>query len=208
MGGAVTSMGGAVTSSGGATTSSGGSTSGPGVSWTVEEGAFASAGSWQGYVWNAADSGSTITPDTFEDTVAGDELCVSGTVGEDPDYGGNAMIGWNINQESGDTAKSSVSLTSADSITVTYTNTGGSPLRIQIQTEDGESDAEARWCHDLPTGTGTKTATFTLGEFNTACWDGSGTDFTSAAIEAAIVAVPGKNNADVAFDFCVQGISD
>jgi hypothetical protein len=173
--------------------------------YTVDDGGYVTTCSWHGYAWTGAgpDATSTIQPAGFGSVTAGTRLCASGTVGADPDYAGYAMIGSNINQnDTGDAESPNPAIApQGNGLYVSVTNSAANSLRIQIQDDLGGDDANHRWCA-LYSGPGV----IPWGNFNTACWDDSGSSYAREPINAVIVAVPGDNTNDTPFDFCVNEI--
>ncbi len=160
---------------------------------------------WEGYLFtttDATDIGTEISPAEGEAFVGAD-LCVSGTVAADVDYGGFAMLGWNIsqtiNEETFEGEEANEIATSGTGITYNIVNNNPSTsLRIQLQ-DNSDTDA-GRWCADV-TGT---TGTIEWSDFNTTCWNGLGDDFSvGTQISSIAVQVAGTAADDVPFDFCL-----
>jgi hypothetical protein len=218
--GGTTPIGGALPT-GGVGTTGGAATGGTTVvpptpieGYAVEAGGYVKTCGMAGYAWvsagpptpdNTTGSLSSIVPDGFSTVLAGDPLCASGSVAADAAYGGYAMVGVNIGQVPGeDTPNVNVQLTGTG-LQVSVTNNGGSQLRIQIQDDLGADDAAHRWCANLPAS---GEATLAWADFNTTCWAPTdGVAYAGEPINAVLVLVPGKNNADVAFDFCLNGFT-
>ncbi len=220
-GGVTPTTGGAPITGGAPTTGGLGTTGGepptPIEGYAVEEGGFVRTCGMSGYSWVAAgpatannDTGvlSSISPADFSAVAAGEALCAAGVVAADDDYGGYAMIGVNIGQEpslvEGEETPNVNITPTGTGLTVSVTNNAGGALRVQIQDDLGGDDAEHRWCANLPAS---GQATIEWGEFNTACWDDSGTFYAGAPINAVLVLVPGKQSTDTAFDFCLNGFT-
>ena len=204
-GGYPTASGGYPTTFGGYPTASGGGPS-TGGSLNVTAGGYVQSSTYQGYAWTAAGPGteSTITPTDFASLVSDTQLCVSGSVGARPDYGGYAMLGINLNQATtGGTGSEGTYTPTGGSVTVGVTNTGGSTLWVQIQAPGGDTDANLRWCAIL-TGSG---GTIALSSFNTKCWDNSGTAYAGQALQALMIFVPGGNATATSFNFCLTALT-
>lgn len=176
---------------------------GPLPGFFVEAGGYVTSGDWHGYAWTGTDevAGSTITPTDFESISAGESLCVSGRVGADPDYGGFAMLGLNLNQDiEGDASESSWTPWGAG-IAYDIADAADSVLRILLVAE--QNDADATWCAPVTAGSGI----IAWSDFNTQCWDNMGEPYDGMTpLKSAIVFVPGSSASDVPFDFCLNGL--
>ncbi len=171
----------------------------------VGEGGYYTAGDWGGYAWTATDSASasTITPSDFDGLAAGSSLCVEGVVAATSDYSGVAILGINLNQPTGDPApEPSTWLPTNSGIQYSITNTGESPLRIQIQAPGGDVNENARWCAPVVGSSGS----IYWSDFNTACWDGSGSTYDGSGLEAVMVLVPG-DQVSIPYSFCLNSLS-
>jgi hypothetical protein len=84
----------------------------------------------------------------------------------------------------------------------------GATLRIQVQGPTGAFNENDRWCYTITPVTGPVFAPYN--QFNTKCWDGTGTTFNPAtnAISAISFLVPGVEGADTAFDYCIFGFAE
>jgi hypothetical protein len=207
-GGYPTSTGGVNTATGGVPGNTGGVSSGGG-SLNVTAGGYVQSSTYKGYAWTGTENptkGSTITPPNFETVTTASQLCVSGSVAADASYGGVAMLGVNLNQATTGGTGSELTYTppAGGSVTVSVTNTGGSPLRVQIQGAGGATDANQRWCATL-TGTG---ATIALSSFNTQCWEGgAGVAYAGQPLQALMILVPGGNATATSFNFCLNSLT-
>ncbi len=182
---------------------SGGGSSGDGG--LMSGGGYLVSGAWHGYVWTSASgTGSTITPMDFSMDTAGQPFCAMGTVAPMADYSGTAIVGYNLDQDTGMGSPTNTVVPTATGLVVNVTNTGMSTLRVQLQGPNGATDATQRWCATI-TGTG---GTIPYSSFNTACWDGSGTAYSGQPIVAAQILVPGDNMVAVPYNFCLNSISD
>lgn len=196
---------GGATGSGGS--SSGGSNSGggdaggaPGTdpkSEFVTDG-LGESGDWKGYLWTAAETGSTIEPGEF----TGDIICAEGTLGAA--YEEWAMVGWNINQEVGEDGMGGDVLDMVPGGTgVTYSVENRSTtvgLRIQIQSTD-----ESSWCAavDEPSGT------IPWDEFTVDCWEDGGEvyDPSTPISQISVQAYSPSNMKTSDFDYCVINLA-
>lgn len=210
-GGATGTGGAGATGGGSAAPSTGGGSNTPipeNSTYVVEAGGFVRSGTWAGYAWPATEDptvGSTITPANFEAVVAGETLCVSGSVAAEPEFQGVAMLGFNVNQpiEGGDGSELTWAYAGTTGVEYAVTMNVESPLRIQIQGALGYPD-EA-WCANTTGATGLIPWT----DFNKTCWDNKGTYYDAdgyPALEAVMFLVPGDDTAATPFDFCVSSI--
>ena len=175
-------------------------------SYTVGDGAYVTTCSWKGFAWTSAgpDATSSIQPANFNRVRAGGDLCVSGTVGADPDYAGYAMILFNLNQANpqGDVEQPNAEIVpQGNGLYVDVTNSANNDLRIQIQDSLGADSADHRWCALY-----SRAGVIAWNTFNTACWDNSGSAYAREPINAVAVAVPGDSGSDTPFDYCVNEI--
>jgi hypothetical protein len=73
-------------------------------------------------------------------------------------------------------------------------------LRLELTGPDGV------WCYELPVVRGQAFAPYS--EFNTACWDGSGTAYSGTPVSSLGFEVPGREVQNLDYDFCVAGFAD
>ena len=226
-GGFMPAVGGSMIYPGGGKGGAGGSPSIPGFS--IDAGGYVLANTWHGYAWPAGvTSGAagaattTIDPANFSAVAAGaTELCVSGSIGQASDYGGAAMIAVNVNQgqiadDAGNNPNGVVSI-GGSGITVTYSQTVRTEIRIEIQTPAGENDPTGRWCAVLRGAVAgeTVTETVTWQQFwggtsvtTDGCWNSGGNHPpVGTQIQTVGLLVPGGNSAAVPFNFCLQGLA-
>ncbi len=152
-----------------------------------------------GYVSSSASgSGSTIGL-TYNAT----SFCASGSVGVSTTYKSWAVVSFNVNQSQSGVSGSTEPLPLTGSeIAVSYANPAGSTLEFQLW------DGTNFWCYYLPPSTGTTTTNIPFSKLNTACWDGSGTPFTSGtAITSVQLVVPGSATSATPFDYCFLGLT-
>jgi hypothetical protein len=190
------------------TTDASTSTTGGGTSGVDAGGGYFESGAWHGYVWASPGevAGTTIAPDDFTMHPDGDPYCVAGSVGPDPDYGGVALLGFNVNQAAGADAIMDA-VPTGTGIAVNFNKSIGSTLRIQIQGVNGETDANDRWCYEIADAAGPVFAPYA--DFNTECWTGGmGTAYANQPISAVVFLVPGDDMDAVAYDYCVDGFAD
>ncbi|HEY4106352.1 MAG TPA: hypothetical protein VGM44_20775 [Polyangiaceae bacterium] len=183
---------------------SGGGTTGAGGAG-MSGGGYLVSGAWHGYVYTSATgTGSSILPMDFSMNSAGQPFCASGSVAPMADYSGVAIVGYNVNQATGANSPLGTVTPTATGLVVNVTNTGMSPLRVQLQGPNGATDATQRWCATI-TGSG---GTIPYSMFNTACWDGTGTNYSGQPIAAVQILVPGDNLVPVMYNFCLNSVSD
>jgi cellulose 1,4-beta-cellobiosidase len=170
----------------------------------TESGPFFVSGAWHGYAFASAQPmASTIAPLDFSMLTAGMPRCVSGNVAPTMDYSGIAMLGVHLNQEQAMDAPMMTVLPTKAGLMVDIKNNSGSPLRIQVQTPNGGMNADERWCAPFQ-GSGF----IPWKAFNTKCWDGTGKAYMMEPIATAMVLVPGDDADAVAFDFCLNGLTE
>ena len=176
-------------------------------------GGYFRSGAWNGYAFTATNiTGTTIAPATFETLPPGEAFCVSGSVAADPDYAGVSLLGFNLNQAQlaaeGETEPAVGTIVpTGTGIAVSFTKTVPSTLRIQIQGPTGETNANDRWCYEVPGNAGPIFAPYA--EFNTECWQGGmGTDYAGQPLAAVLFTVPGSNMNPTSYGYCIDGFAD
>lgn len=189
-GGAVAGTGGVVGGTGGAATA---------VSFTRDaEGRFVGSPATAAGYGFAYIAGATQT-DLPAPLDAATQICGSGSVPISADYSYVAGIGWNVNQAGGEGTAASPYPATVSSLTVTYANNGGSPLRVQA------SNGTTHWCYTLPAGAG-GTVTIPAAQFNTACWNASGSAWNGTGLASVQLIVPSTNAAATTFNACLSGV--
>jgi hypothetical protein len=176
-------------------------------------GGYFRSGAWNGYAFTATSiAGTTITPTSFETLPPGEPFCVTGSVAADPAYGGVSLLGFNLNQAQqaaeGETEPAVGTIVpTGTGIAVAFTQTVPSTLRIQIQGPTGETNADDRWCYEIPGNAGPIFAPYS--DFNTECWTGGmGTDYAGQPLSAVLFSVPGDDTAATPYGYCVDGFAD
>lgn len=176
-------------------------------------GGYFRSGTWNGYAFTAtAVAGTTITPTSFEMLPAGEPFCVSGSVAADLAYGGVSLLGFNLNQAQqaaqGETEPAvGTVVPTGTGLAVAFTKTVPSTVRIQIQGPTGETNANDRWCYEIPGNAGPIFAPYA--EFNTECWTGGmGTDYAGQPLTAVLFSVPGDDTAATPYGYCIDGFAD
>ncbi|HKU38548.1 MAG TPA: hypothetical protein VJR89_10385 [Polyangiales bacterium] len=168
----------------------------------ADQGEYFVSGAWRGYVWTAAvGMGSRITPMHFKLQTTGMPRCVAGSVAQTSDYSGTASLGFNLAEERSSAGALMTVVPSKAEVMIQIANRAGSELRLQVHGRDASA---APWCAPLPANGGFVAWT----SFNTKCWDGSGATYNREPIAKISVLVPGKTTASVAFDFCVQSLTE
>jgi hypothetical protein len=128
-------------------------------------------------------------------------FCASGVVAENDTFNSWATAGFNVDQTKASQATAKTLLLSASSITLAFSNQGGSPLLVQLLDQGYNY-----WCYEL-TGA-TSPVTIPLSSFNSACWDNSGQAFTPGTPIIAIqLDVPGSNTSTTPYSFCFLGMT-
>jgi len=162
-------------------------------------GPFYSSGTIKGHFWTSQSGvGTTLTTTGYAVPVATAPVCIQGSVVATPDYNSNANLGLNLNQLQGQIPMAFTPTLAGLQLEVT--NPGMSPLRIQIQTENGAGN----WCA-VVTGAG---GFIPWTDFNTACWDGSGTAYARQPISTANLQVPGGTTAAIPYDLCLNRLAE
>jgi hypothetical protein len=189
-------------------------------------GGYFESGNWRGYAWTADDElnvGTTRSVQNFDELEEGEPFCLSGVVGPDPDYGGVALLGFNVAQaQFGATADAEPAIGTATptgmGVAVNYTKTEGQALRIQLQGPNGETLASERWCADLTPPQGP--AFIPYGSFRTECWEpvtdpatgqpnpNVGTAYNMSPLAAVVMTVPGSNLTPLPYNICISGFAD
>jgi hypothetical protein len=145
-----------------------------------------------------AGTGSLCGGPTYTET----SFCTSGTVGASPTYSSWANAGFTVNQASGTSGSTKSLPLLGSSITVSYSNKGGSILELQLW------DGSNYWCSYLPPSVGPNTVTIPFSKLNTACWDMSGTTFVSGTpIDMVQFLIPCSATTPTPFDYCFLGLT-
>ena len=145
-----------------------------------------------------AGSGSSIAL-----TYGTSDFCASGTVAANSTYKSWANAGFSVNQDASGASGASKSLVlSGSTLSISYVNHAGSQLEFQFY------DGSNYWCYMLPSSATPSTKTIPFSSLNTACWDGSGSPFTSGTpITNVSLVVPGSGAISTLFDFCFLGLT-
>ena len=164
-----------------------------------EQGPHLKTATLQGHMWLAySGAGTTLTATGFDTAVVSEPVCIQGSVAATPDYNSNAALGLNLNQPPNGVPMPFTPTLAGLQLDVT--NRAGSPLRVLIQAQDGTG----LWCANVNGSGGFIAWT----DFNTACWDGSGTAYANQPLAVASVQVPGGIDAAIPYDFCLNTLSE
>ena len=114
-------------------------------------------------------------------------LTMTGTVGAATaanSYAGSAYLGFNVGQEAGSTTPGPVT-PKGSGITVTFTNTSGSKIRVQL---NADATGTTFWCADVTTSP----ATLAYSAFTQQCYNTPpGPAYAKAPIQSVSLSVPG-----------------
>jgi hypothetical protein len=222
-GGAANATGGSSSSAGGSSNATGGSSSGAGGSSNATGGSSGSAGGSTTPACNAPVSSGAITLSTgyLSPSVIGDggfaytfadadgstacvddaALCASGTTTAYTSTGSvwGAALGFHLNQANSDAASvGSYPATSTSGLTYAVNALPSQGLRLQVD------DGGVTYCVPLTSASGS----VSWSQFNSACWDESGTYMTagpSTATQVDFIVPAGSKTEN--FDFCVTKIA-
>ena len=147
---------------------------------------------------STAGSGSSIAL-----TYGTSDFCASGTVAANSTYKSWANAGFSVNQDQSGSSGATKSLVlSGSTISISYVSRTESQLEFQLY------DGSNYWCYVLPPSATPSTKTIPFSSLNTACWDGSGSPFTSGTpITNVSLVVPGSGAISTLFDFCFLGLT-
>jgi cellulose 1,4-beta-cellobiosidase len=135
-------------------------------------------------------------------------LCTAGTVTADPTYESVAGLGFNLSQETesdgGVDASSVDGITIGQSITITVEKSGAlsgnSTLRVQLT--DSNNDF---YCY---AGQWISGVAIPITQFNTQCWNNSGTFATSSTLFKRVdILVPSNASTDESFAYCLTNVA-
>jgi hypothetical protein len=170
--------------------------------------AFVERGNWRGFAFaQGVVQGTTLNPPTFEQRQPNQPFCLSGSVAPEPQFQGEALVGFTINQapSSGVAGQGAPPLTAVPTgagIAFSFSKSVGTILRVQLQPPDGAQP----FCYEVPEAGGRAFAPYA--EFNTACWDGSGQAYQGQPIESVRFQVPGDDTLATPYGFCINGFAD
>lgn len=180
----------------GGTTGSGGSTA-PSSLYVTDDGCVInSVGTLHGYAYAILGGASSQISMSFG---SHNSICASGVVPAATAYTNYEAIGFYVNQPCGGAGAGGPAGTYVPQgygIDVTFSNPGASPLRLQI------TDNTTTWCYDIGAGSGAVLVPWQ--DFNTSCWDMSGSYYSQGIpIRAIQLQVVGDAAYDTKFDYCL-----
>ena len=129
-------------------------------------------------------------------------LCAAGVTTADTTYNSEALIGFNINQPSSGDTRGSVQAPSSVTITVT-TGSGTGDAAARVELVDASNNV---YC--VEAGKWASGVAIPIADFNTKCWDYSGTPLGAGTplIEISLE-VPSDSTADRSFALCLTGVT-
>ena len=136
-------------------------------------------------------------------------LCTAGAVTADPTYLSTAGLGFNLSQDTGNDggvdANSVDGITISQSITITVEKSGAfagnSALRVELTDSNGHyyCALEGKW---------TSGVAIPITQFNTHCWNNSGTFATPSMLFRRVdILVPSSASMDEQFAYCLTNVS-
>jgi len=164
-------------------------------------GPYFMSGTLKGHMWlSQSGAGTTLTTTGYDVVQVAGPVCITGSVAATPDYNSNASLGLNLNQGLNDVPMAFTPTLGGLQVGVANRGASPAPLRIQIQTQDGAG----LWCAVVNGAGGFIAWT----DFNTACWDGSGTAYARQPIATANLQVPGGTVAAIPYDVCLNSLAE
>jgi hypothetical protein len=165
---------------------------------------YASVCNWGGYSWTYAGPADPGVNATVSSIAGSGGLCYSGVVAAQENYGGIAMVGFNINQSDAANSPAENITVGGDGINLSLVNETSSALRIQIQSAPDASGSIKSWCVEVQ-GSG---GFYPWSQFNTQCWDAAtGVAYAKEPVNVVAITVVGNNIADREFSFCLNKIT-
>jgi len=175
---------------------------------------FVTVGTCSGYPFTFTNTGATATGTATVSPVCGATgctpaftgtgLCATGSVPVDPASASVAGVGFNLLQTQ--SGNPSLFALSGSSVTISFTNTGGAPLRAQFT---ADTTGTLYWCYDL-TGK-TSPQTIPLSSFNQTCWTpttaGAFVPGTSKILAFELQVPSNTTTATSSFNVCLTGLS-
>ena len=161
---------------------------------------YVTGSNYSGYGFAYISPSTTVGGAVANCTMGGSKaICAAGTLPTDSSNGTVAGIGLNLNQSSATGSTANALSMTVSSVTVGFTNPGGSTLRVQV------SQGSTYYCYDVSTAT--SPVTLTPSQFNSACWNGSGTAWDGTGATAVQLIIPSKSTADVSFSSCLTSLT-
>jgi hypothetical protein len=125
-------------------------------------------------------------------------ICASGTVPAQASYTAVSGIAWNVNQPGGVGTTAAVYAGTVTNVGLSYKNNTTSTLRVQASTTSGD------YCYTLGAGT---SAALTAASFNSACWNGSGTNWNGVGLKSIQLITPSDAVNPTPFSACLNGVT-
>jgi hypothetical protein len=142
---------------------------------------------WNGYSYvGTTGVVNDLTPTDFDSCETSCSLCASGSLDADDTYQAAVYFGFAVAQERGDATPEGFQAPLASPLTVSYTNPGGSELRIELV---GSSQ---RWCRTVSPSSSSGTLTLPFSSFQTECWDTLGDPYDGEPLRAVQLVVPSR----------------
>jgi hypothetical protein len=161
---------------------------------------YITGSNYSGYGYAFISPSTTVGGTVANCTIGGTSaLCAAGTLPLDSSYGTVGGIGFNLNQASAANSPTNPISATVASVTVGFTNPGASTLRVQI------SKGTTYYCFDVSKST--SPVTITTSQFNTACWDGSGTAWDGTGASAVQLVIPSQATAATPFSACLTAVT-
>lgn len=161
---------------------------------------YITGSNYSGYGFAYVSPSTTVGGTTANCTLGGtNALCAAGTLPADTSYGTVAGIGFNLNQASAANSPTNAISATVASVTVGFTNSGASTLRVQI------SQGTTYYCFDVSKST--SPVTISASQFNTACWNGSGTNWDGTGASAVQLIVPSQATVPTPFSACLTSVT-
>ena len=157
------------------------------------------AGDWYGHAWTGTGSadGGTINDIEGTYTLGEDSLCAEGFLVAD--YNSMGVVGFNVAQEQGEeTAAPWYPGINYQGLFVSLTQTTSAVIRVELMGEDGQA-----YCMEFSNGAGN----FSWSSFQTNCWDGSGTAYTTGiGIVKVQVYAAGTASGATEYSYCIDDL--
>lgn len=172
--------------------------------FSVNDYGYASVCNWGGFSWTYAGPAGAGVNDTVSSITKSDDLCYSGVVAAQENYGGIAMVGFNINQVNGSGTPADNTALGGAGVNLSLVNETSSPMRIQIQSAPNADGSIQTWCVEIK-GSG---GFYRWDEFNTTCWaPEEGVIYGGEPVNVIALTVSGHNAEDREFSFCLNKIT-
>jgi hypothetical protein len=124
-------------------------------------------------------------------------ICATGAIAADSSFVSVAGVGFNLNQANVTGAVANT-IPAPYSFSVSFTKSGTAQMRIQV------SDGTTYWCFNASASSYTSGGTLYPSDFNTHCWDYSGTNLTAGTpIQSISLIFPSNDTTSVSFSACM-----